>query len=89
MGKPLLPQVTAETAAAVRAELLKSGGYVVKIAERLERENPYLINFIGHFIQRFDQKEAEAAVYLSLLVYRLLESQAEADRMREVFGGEK
>jgi hypothetical protein len=81
-----LPGVTADVAAAVRAELVASKGneYAIGILERLERENPELAQFIALFAQT--QENAVGVATGAVLTYRLLESQLEADGMGKSFG---
>lgn len=83
--KGLLPVVKEEIGHAVQAEMLHSNGktYEIKMLQRLARDdNPCIANFISAFAMGMETPEArDAAMYSGLLVYRMLESQAEADRM--------
>ena len=81
-----LPVVSKDVAAAVRAELVASKGneYAIAILERLERENPELAQFIAIFAQT--QEYAIGVATGAVVVYRLLESQMEADGMGKQFG---
>ena len=79
----MLPIVTKETGFAVCRELEKvdDNAYIVAMLERLERENPCLSEFVSRLaIQHEDPVGVSTA---ALLVYRLLESQAEANELRE------
>ena len=74
------------TAQAVAHEMNTSDGndYVSAILERLQERNPHLLEFIAGFaLQAEDQV---AVTYGAALVYRLLESQLEADGLREELG---
>jgi len=64
---------------AVRAELERTAGnaYVAGLLERLERENPCVAEFVSQMALRHGDPIAVSTA--ALLVYRLLESQAEAD----------
>lgn len=80
-----LPRVTMATGNAVLGELLGSGGgkSVQVLLERLQETNPCVARFIHQLANRHrDSAEVYAA---ALVVYRLLESQEEADRMSEEF----
>ncbi len=76
-----LPIVTKETGFAVCRELEQEeeNGYVIRLLERLEEENPCVAEFVSRLaIQHEDPVGISTA---ALLVYRLLESQAEADNL--------
>ena len=78
----LLPTVTQETGYAVARELERAehNDYVIGLLERVERENPCLAEFVSRLaIQHGDPVGISTA---AMLVYRLLESQAEADSLR-------
>ena len=79
----LLPTVTQETGYAVCRELERSeyNDYVIKLLERVEDENPCVAEFVSRLaIQHGDPVGISTA---AMLVYRLLESQAEADNLRQ------
>ncbi len=83
----LLPRVTTETGYAVCRELERedNNAYVIAMLERLENENPCVAEFVSRLsIQHEDPVGISTA---ALLVYRLLESQAEADQLRQQVGG--
>jgi hypothetical protein len=81
-----LPAVNHEVAAAVRAELVasKDNEYAIGILERLQRDNPELAQFIALFAR--SQENPAGVATGAVLVYRLLESQLEADGMGKQFG---
>ena len=82
----LLPIVTQETGYAVCRELERSehNDYVIGLLERVERENPCLAEFVSRLaMQHGDPVGISTA---AMLVYRLLESQAEADSLRQQLG---
>lgn len=77
-----LPRVTKETGYAVCRELEQADNndYVISMLERLEAQNPCVAEFVSRLaIQHEDPVGISTA---ALLVYRLLESQAEADDLR-------
>ncbi len=79
----LLPTVTKETGFAVCRELERedNNDYIIGMLARLERENPCVAEFVSRLaIQHGDPVGISTA---ALLVYRLLESQAEADSLRQ------
>ena len=85
MERPL-PLVTKETGYAVCRELERedNNDYVIQLLERLEEDNPCVAEFVSRLaIQHEDPVGISTA---AVLVYRLLESQAEADRLREQLG---
>jgi phosphohistidine phosphatase SixA len=78
--------VTKETGYAVCRELEQEeeNGYVIRLLERLEEENPCVAEFVSRLaIQHEDPVGISTA---ALLVYRLLESQAEADNLNRQLG---
>ena len=80
---PKLPRVTKETGYAVCRELEQEedNNYIIKLLERLEEENPCVAEFVSRLaIQHEDPVGISTA---ALLVYRLLESQVEADELKE------
>ena len=78
-----LPTVTKETGHAVcrELELEDNNDYVIGLLARLEAENPCVAEFVSRLaIQHEDPVGITTA---AMLVYRLLESQAEADALRQ------
>lgn len=78
-----LPVVTKETGYAVCRELETEDDntYIVRMLARLEKENPCVAEFVSRLaIQHEDPVAVSTA---ALLVYRLLESQSEANALRE------
>lgn len=78
-----LPVVTKETGSAVAREIEReeNNDYIIRMLERLERENPCVAEFVSRLaIQHEDPVAISTA---ALLVYRLLESQTEANSLRE------
>lgn len=82
---PHLPTVSEEVCAAIQKELSEAtgNGYVADLLRRLQAENPLLAQFIANFA--ITQQNPTGVSTAGLLVYRLLESQAEANRMRREF----
>lgn len=86
MRERLLPHVTKETGYAVCRELEREDNneYVIQMLARLEQENPCIAEFVSRLaIQNEDPVGITTA---ALLVYRLLESQAEADALGRQLG---
>lgn len=78
-----LPKVTKETGFAVCRELEQEAdnNYIIGLLEKLEEENPCVAEFVSRLaIQHEDPVGISTA---ALLVYRLLESQAEAEELKE------
>lgn len=78
-----LPRVTKETGYAVCRELEQEedNNYVIKLLEKLEEDNPCVAEFVSRLaIQHEDPVGISTA---ALLVYRLLESQVEAEDLKE------
>ena len=79
--KGVLPTVSEEVCFAVQAEIQQSkeNDYVVDMLSRLQEDNPFIANFISTFSLK--TSDPTSSTYAGLLVYRLLESQAQADKM--------
>ena len=78
-----LPRVTPEIGQAIKAELERTEGndYVTTMLQRLERENPCVAEFVSQMaLQAGDPVAVSTA---ALLVYRLLESQSDADALKQ------
>jgi hypothetical protein len=78
-----LPVVTKETGLSVCRELEREedNDFIVRLLERLEAENPCVAEFVSRLaIQHEDPVAISTA---ALLVYRLLESQAESNALGE------
>ena len=78
-----LPKVTKETGFAVCRELEQEedNNYVIQLLERLEEENPCVAEFVSRLAIQHDDPVGISTA--ALLVYRLLESQVEADGLNE------
>ena len=78
-----LPTVTKETGYAVCRELERedNNDYVIRLLERVEEENPCVAEFVSRLAIQHDDPVAISTA--AMLVYRLLESQAEADALRQ------
>mgnify|MGYP001568273000 CR=1 FL=1 len=59
--------------------------YVEGIVARMSRTNPLILEFIGNFAK--DTGDPKAAIYAGVTVYRMLESQQEADDLASEIGG--
>ena len=81
-----LPKVTKETGFAVCRELEQESdnNYVIRLLERLEDENPCVAEFVSRLAIQHDDPVGISTA--ALLVYRLLESQAEADSLNRQLG---
>ena len=77
-----LPKVTKETGYAVCRELEQEddNNYIIQLLERLEEENPCVAEFVSRLAIQHD--DPVGITTSAMLVYRLLESQAEADALR-------
>lgn len=83
----LVPIVTQEVASAIKAEMLQSNSndYIIEILERLgDGDNPSIANYLGQLAnQSRTPFEKQLIVYAGLGVYRLIESQIEANKMKK------
>ncbi|MBX3466367.1 MAG: hypothetical protein KF878_05645 [Planctomycetes bacterium] len=85
----LLPRVTRETGFAVCRELEQedNNDYIIAMLERLEGSNPCVAEFVSRLAIQHD--DPVGITTAALLVYRLLESQAEADDLRRQLDASK
>lgn len=85
-GPVALPRVTKHTGYAVCRELEQEedNSYVIRLLERLEEENPCIAEFVSRLAIQHDDPVGISTA--ALLVYRLLESQAEADSLNRQLG---
>lgn len=80
-----LPVVKPEIGGSLQREIVDKCDveYVKKQLKRLDIDNPTIAKFIRDFSKT--TKDRVGVAFCSLLVYRMLESQAEANRMNEEF----
>lgn len=78
-----LPVVTKEMGLSVCRELEREedNDFIVRLLARLERENPCVAEFVSRLA--IQHEDPVAITTAALLVYRLLESQAEANALGE------
>lgn len=84
-----LPRVTRETGYAVCRELEQedNNDYIISMLARLEAANPCVAEFVSRLAIQHD--DPVGITTAALLVYRLLESQAEADDLRRQLDASK
>ncbi len=82
--KGLLPKLTIEVMGLVALSLDRDvdNTYVAEVIDRMEQDNPLLVAMIANYTG--NMKEQVKGAYLAVLVYRLLEAQAEADYADEL-----
>ncbi|MEK7089358.1 MAG: hypothetical protein AAB920_00905 [Patescibacteria group bacterium] len=82
----MLPIVKEEIGFTIQEEFRNSEGsdYICETLERMGKENPCIANFIAAYSLQF-KEEILPIMTCAVLVYRLLESQAEADSMEKEF----
>jgi len=79
-----IPVVSKDTANSVIHELTKgmSTDYLANLLKHVRNENPQVAEFLAAFAMKHEDPLAISTV--GLLVYRLLESQAEANHLSEL-----
>ena len=84
-GEVVLPKVTKETGYAVCRELEQEddNNYIILLLERLEEENPCVAEFVSRLAIQHDDPVGISTA--ALLVYRLLESQAQSNELKTKF----
>ena len=78
-----LPRETKETGYAVCRELeqAEDNDYIIQLLERLEEDNPCIAEFVSRLAIQHEDPVGIATS--ALLVYRLLESQLDANELRK------
>ena len=79
-----IPRVSTETMMSITEEVLKNKSqkdYTISLVERLQEDNPCVVNFISQIAVR-GSTDPQATAYGALLVYRFLEKQAELDALK-------
>jgi len=85
MKERLLPYVSEEVSEVLSKEFIETPGdqYTRKIFERLQSENPKIVHFVLE--ASMGSSDPMRVLHIGLLVYRLIESQAQADEMKREF----
>ena len=78
----LLPIVDADIGQSVAQAIENQSEYTEKLLKRISKENPVVAEFIMKWAM-LNEDSMEETTLCGLIVYRLLESQAEADKMSE------
>jgi hypothetical protein len=80
----LLPIVDPEIGETIKRELLNQPGleYIEQHLKRIQKENPTVANFINLMAQQ--SKDPKMVTTACVLVYRLLETQAEIDELKKL-----
>ncbi len=90
--KPILPKVSEGVEEAIKAEYLQNQeNYLSELIERIKKENPTIIKFIADCLSGIpedNEMARKSVVYSGLFVYKLLESQAQANKLEEEILGE-
>ena len=83
--KGLLPIVHKEIGLAVQRKISEQPGneFLIQTIERLTEDNPCIANFVSQF--GVVSGNPHLVAYVGIVVYRLLESQAEADKLDKEF----
>lgn len=92
--KSLLPKVSPDIGLALQREIEDAGSehdYIIEIIKRLNKENPAINTFLSKATEQFKSvpEVRTEAMKIGYFVYRLLESQAQADKMNEEFREKK
>jgi hypothetical protein len=79
----LLPRVNGEIGKAIARDIIDKFDQqlIDQELKRMDKTNPAVAGFIRQFAKRSDSEVSVA--YCGVMVYRLLENQAEADRMKK------
>jgi pyrroloquinoline quinone (PQQ) biosynthesis protein C len=85
--KNLLPLVTKEVGFAIAKDMCNDDEqYVTEELQKIQEENPVIASFIYKWIKLDKKKEDKIHVaFCAIIIYKMLRSQAEADKMTEEF----
>lgn len=90
--KPILPKVSEGVEESIKAEYLQNQEeYLSELIDRIKKENPTIIKFIVDCLSGIPEDNEiarKSVVYSGLFVYRLLESQAQANKLEDEILGE-
>lgn len=81
-----VPQLLEETALDVQREFLEKDSYLVNLIQRVQKENPTIANFVIHYSDclaaknRLNDLTPLKTAYAGMLLYRVLERQAELNK---------
>ena len=78
----LLPVVDTGICGSVSQDML-GPDWLLDQCDNLESTNPAIAAFVTEFVSTLDDDTKEEVLYAVLATYRMLESQAEAERMEE------
>ena len=82
----LVPPIQVGTISSVLHEMegpAKTPDWKNKILERIERHD----QIMGAYLRQIEEQWGSESVIIALIVYRIIESQLEADQMDRDFGG--
>ena len=82
----LIPPIQPGTISSVLHEIegpAKTPDWKIEMFKRVEDHDP----IIGGFIRQLEKQWGDSCVAAALLLYRIIESQLEADQMNRDFGG--
>ncbi|MCX6819109.1 MAG: hypothetical protein NT129_03880 [Candidatus Aenigmarchaeota archaeon] len=79
--KGLLPVVSSDTCYSIIQEVSEksSGDYTIQVLKRLAEDNPVVATFLAEFALK--SRDPAAISYTTTILYRMLESQAAADKL--------
>lgn len=91
-SKPLLPRVADDTYDSVAQSIFEAsdsdGEFVEQYGKHLLKHNPTVLAFMEFWIRKLKPRELMHTYIGMLVVYKLLESQAEANQLEEEFNVE-
>lgn len=80
--KGLLPIVNEEIGYSIQRDYARQSSYCADLVNRLQEDNPCVLRFIVQMSARSEDQKLVAET--ALLVYRLLESQAETNQLERM-----
>lgn len=81
----VLPTVSKETCLSVAQEMASDNLFLKNFYKRLKKTNPQIVLFVSALIRVRAIGDKKNVLIVAAAVYRMLESQAEANDLKELF----
>lgn len=79
--EPIIPQINEEVCYSIEKQM-EAGNFLKSMAQHIRENNPVVGGFLHSFIGRLPSCCSRAAMLAAFMTYRLIESQMEANKMK-------
>jgi len=80
--EPIIPQINEEVCYSIEKQM-DAGDFLTNMAQHIRENNPVVSGFLHSFIGRLSPCCSKAAMLSAFITYRLIESQMEANKMKD------